>query len=108
MRATLLDGTVGYSEAKMVHFDDVEDFTLFPNPANGFVNVNLETVIGKEDVTIQMFNNLGLKVKQFDLGEVSSRYYQMDIREVPEGHYIVWLNVPGKRAIAKTMVIGKI
>ncbi len=108
VKATLLDGTVAYSEARMVHFDDLMDFSLFPNPANGFVNVNLESVLGKEGVNIQLFNNLGLKVKQFDLDEVTSRYFQMDIRDIQEGHYIVWLNVPGKRAIARTLVVGRL
>jgi hypothetical protein len=108
VKATLLDGTVGYSEARMVHFDDLMDFSLFPNPANGFVNTNLETIIGTENVTITIFNNLGLEMKRFQLDEVYSKYYQMDLRDLHEGHYIVWLNVPGKRPIAKTLMVGKI
>ncbi|MCF8243583.1 MAG: multicopper oxidase domain-containing protein [Saprospiraceae bacterium] len=108
VKATLLDGTVGYSEAKMVHFDDLTDYTLFPNPANDFVEINLEKVVGAENVNIQVFNNLGLLVKRYDLDEVSSKYYQMDIRELHEGHYIVWLNVPGKRSMAKQLMVGKL
>ena len=32
----------------------------------------------------------------------------MDIRELKEGHYIIWVNVPGHKPIAKQLVVGKI
>ncbi|MCB0517515.1 MAG: multicopper oxidase domain-containing protein [Saprospiraceae bacterium] len=103
----LLDGTEAYSETMTVHFDDLTDFILFPNPANDFVKINLEKVVGAKDANIQVFNNLGVLVKRFELGEVYGKCYQMDIRELPEGHYIVWLNVPDRRPMAKTLIVGK-
>ena len=103
-----IDGSVLYSKVELINFPILVDYTLFPNPANGFVKANLESVIGAEHVTITIFNNLGLEIKQFQLDEVWSKYYQMDIRDIHEGHYIVWLNVPGKRPIAKQLVVGKI
>ncbi len=101
------DGSIAYSDVQMVNFPDVVDFVLFPNPANGFVKANLEMVIGAEEVTITVFNSFGTELKRFNLDEVYSKYYQMDVRDLHEGHYIVWINVPGKRPIAKTLVIGR-
>ncbi len=102
------DGTTTYSEVQKVNFAEVMDFDIFPNPANSFVKVNLEKVIGKQDVTITVFNNLGLEVKRFQVDEVFGKYFQMDIRDMQEGYYIMWLNVPGKRPVAKKLVIGKV
>jgi hypothetical protein len=102
------DGTIHYSEIKTVNFPDLPDYVLFPNPANDFVKANLETVVGFENVTITIFNNLGLEVKRFELPEVWSKYYQMDIRDLREGHYIVWLNVPGRRPQARQLMVGKL
>ncbi|MBK8564658.1 MAG: hypothetical protein IPN76_15320 [Saprospiraceae bacterium] len=102
-----LDGNIAYSNVKKVEFADLVDYQLFPNPANDFVSVNLASVIGKS-ANIQLFNNLGVKVKGYQLDEVWSKYYQMDIRDLREGHYIVWLNVPGKRPIAKKLIVGKL
>jgi hypothetical protein len=102
------DGTYHYSEIKTVNFPDLPDYVLFPNPANDFVKANLETVVGHENVTITIFNNLGLEVKRFELPEVWSKYYQMDIRDLREGHYIVWLNVPGRRPQARQLMVGKL
>jgi hypothetical protein len=103
-----LDGSVHYSEVKLINYPRIIDYALFPNPANGFVKANLETVMGATDVSITIFNNLGLEMRRFHLDEVYSKYYQMDIRDLHEGYYIVWLNVPGKRPIAKTLMVGKI
>ena len=108
IRMDLSDGNVTYSDMRLVHYADLIDFTLFPNPANQFAKVNLETVVGKEDVTISIFNNLGVTVKTFELAEVYSKYFQMDIRELKEGHYIVWLNVPGHKPLARQLVVGKL
>jgi hypothetical protein len=109
-RVKLLDinGITYYSDVQKVHFAEVIDFTIFPNPASDFAKLNLEELIGQENASITIFNNLGLQVKHIELDEVWSKYYQMDIRDMHEGHYTVWLNVPGKRPIAKKMVVGKI
>ena len=106
VRMDLKDGTVAYSNVKLIHYDDLMDFGLFPNPANDFVKLNLETEIGNT-LDIVIYNNLGVVVKQFHLNEVYSKYYQMDIRDVREGHYIVKVTRDGKRPVAKTLMVGK-
>jgi hypothetical protein len=102
------DGSIGYSDVQKVTFVDLTDYVLFPNPANGFVKASLENVIGAEDVNITIFNSLGVEIKRFQLDEVYSKFYQMDIRDLHEGQYIVWFNVPGKRPVAKLLVVGRI
>ncbi|MCF8244825.1 MAG: T9SS type A sorting domain-containing protein [Saprospiraceae bacterium] len=102
------DGSVTYSEVQKVNFPDVVDYSLFPNPANGFVKASLESVLGAQDVNITIYNSFGIEMKQFHLDEVYSKHYQMDIRDLHEGYYIVWFNVPGHRPVAKTLMIGRI
>jgi uncharacterized repeat protein (TIGR01451 family) len=102
------DGTERLSAVREVVFEDIAEFSLFPNPANGFTNLNLESVVGKQDVDIHIYNNMGLRMKQFHLDEVWGKHYQMDLRDLHEGHYSVWVNVPGKRPIAIQLVIGRI
>ena len=108
IKMNLTDGTVDYSAVRKIQYADLIDFVLFPNPANDFVKVNLEEVLGSEDVSISIYNNLGVAVKVFELEEVYSKYYQMDIRSLHEGHYIVWLKVPGRKPLAKQLMVGKI
>jgi hypothetical protein len=101
------DGTTSYSEVKLVRFEAVEDFSIFPNPANSFANLNLEQYIGKQ-VDIHIFDNKGVRMKTIQVDEVYGKYFQMDLRDLHEGHYIVWVNTPGKRPVAKKLVIGRV
>ncbi len=107
IKMDMLDGTVEYSEIKLVQFADLIDFSLFPNPANEFVKVNLETVVGRKDVKLSIFNSLGTELKTVEIDEVTSRYYTLDIRELKEGHYIIWMDIPNHKPQAKQMVVAK-
>ncbi|HFA48832.1 MAG TPA: hypothetical protein ENJ95_07435, partial [Bacteroidetes bacterium] len=100
------DGTVVYSEIKKVYFPKLRSFTIFPNPANDFAKIDLADYIG-EKVNIRINNNLGVEVQQIGVGNVSSKYYQMDLRLLPEGHYIVWVFVEGAKPVAKQLVLGQ-
>ncbi len=108
VRLVHLDGTVSYSATRTVRYDDLIDFLLFPNPANDFVTVNLEAIVGKEDVSLTIYNNLGVLVDQVDIDRIYSKYYQVDLRKMKEGHYIIWLNIPEHKPVAKQLVIGKL
>jgi len=101
------DGSISYSEVKTVRYEEVEDFTVFPNPANGFTNLNLEKYIGKQ-VDIHIFNNKGLRMKTIQVEELFSKYYQMDLRDLHEGQYFIWVNTEGKRPVAKKLVVGRV
>ena len=100
------DGTVGYSEAKLVYFADLIDFVLFPNPASDFIKVNLETMIGKK-VELKIINNYGVMAKLIGIDEVYSKYYQVDLRDLHEGRYVLWVQSPEHKAVAKQFIIGK-
>lgn len=54
-----------------------------------------------------LYNGLGVRVKAFQVDEIYSRFYEMDIRDLKEGHYVVWINVDGFRPVAKTLVVGR-
>ncbi len=108
LRMEMKDGSVVYSDVKLVNFPDLTNYVVFPNPANSFAKVNLEKIIGKQDVKMILFNDLGLEVKRFQLEEVYGKYYQMDLRDVKEGHYVLWINVPGRRAVAQQLVVGRL
>ena len=108
IKMEMTDGTSEYSAIRKIHYSDLVDFIVFPNPANNFAHVNLESIIGFKDVDIHVYNNLGIRIKHFHLDEVYSKYYQMDLREFHEGHYSVWINIPGKRPRVTQLVIGRL
>ncbi|MEO1261951.1 MAG: HYR domain-containing protein [Bacteroidota bacterium] len=102
------DGTVSYSSTISIYYTDLVDFVLFPNPANDFVKINLEEVLGSEEIELSIFNNLGILVQQVEIEKVYGKFFQIDIRQLNEGHYTVWLKIPGRRPIAKQLIVGKL
>jgi hypothetical protein len=108
LRLDLVDGRTEYSDVVTINYAVIDRMTIFPNPAVSFARVSMEDYIGKKDVTITLFNSFGHQVKLFQLEEVYSKYYQMDLRDVQEGHYIVWVNIPGSRPVAKQLMVGKL
>ena len=100
------DGTIGYSDPLLVHFADLIDFTVFPNPAGDFIKINLESLLGKQ-VEIQLINTNGTIVHREEISEVYSKYFQLDLRDLLEGHYVIWLSSPGHKAVAEQFIVGK-
>jgi hypothetical protein len=97
----------GIAETKL-SFLDLVDYSIFPNPAGSFAKLNLEKLVGEQNASIVVFTKLGQEVKRIELEEVWGKFYQMDIRDLKEDHYILWLNVPGKQPVAKKLAIGKV
>jgi hypothetical protein len=107
IRIENLDGTTVFSEVKSVYFLDVIDFSLFPNPANKFVKVNLEAILDFENIEIEIYNNLGVLVFEKDISKVNTPYNQLDLRGLQDGFYTVYLKIPNRKPIAKRLMIGR-
>jgi Secretion system C-terminal sorting domain len=80
---------------------------LFPNPANGEVWIsfkNNETFI--LDSKGFLFNQLGQKVKEFDLKNAQNGLFRLDVSGVPKGIYFVKMEVNGVTMRAKKLVLN--
>ena len=95
-----------YQFKALYYFVDIIDFSLFPNPANKFVKIDLEQLVGQE-VDVQIFNNLGVEVKSIHIDHVWSKYKRIDLKDLREGFYTVWIKSPNRKPLAKTFMIGK-
>ncbi|MCB9338945.1 MAG: hypothetical protein H6577_12520 [Lewinellaceae bacterium] len=100
------DQTTGYSDIKNAYFQKLLSFTIFPNPANDFTKIDLADFQGKS-AELRIVNTLGIPVKSFNLDNTWSRYFQMDIRELQEGYYFVWIFVDDHRPVTRPLMVGK-
>lgn len=91
---------------EMPQIENLDDFLLFPNPANRYVNINLEPIIGKE-AEIYIYNNMGIQVKAIRLDEVTERTYTINLKELNEGFYHLWIVSPGRKAAVRKLMVGK-
>ena len=81
-------------------------FSLYPNPTTGITNLNLESVLGTKDVDIFIYNSIGMRIKQYHIAEVGGEYFQMDLHDLQQGHYMILVNVPGKSPKSVKLVVG--
>lgn len=102
------DGSLAFSNVQMLEFwDDLYEFKLFPNPAGDYVDVNLRSAEGRI-VRLLLVDRVGRLVKEMEVESAPLEPYRMDLTDVPEGWYVVWVQAEGRRARALKLVIGKL
>ena len=102
------NGSVAFSNVPLLGFwEDLDEFKLFPNPAGDYVDVNLRAVEGRI-VRLLLVDRAGRLVKEMEVESASLEPYRIDLTDVPEGWYTVWVQAAGRRARALKLVVGKI
>jgi uncharacterized repeat protein (TIGR01451 family) len=102
------DGSLVWSNVQMLEFwEDLDDFKLFPNPANEYADVNLRAVEG-QIVRLLLVDRMGRLVKETEVAAASLEPYRLDLQGVPEGWYVVWVQAAGRRARGLRLVVGKL
>lgn len=104
---TFLDGSTMASEVQVVELNDLEDFGLYPNPASTYTTVNLEKMVGKRNVTIQVNDLLGRPVDAITLDEVLEATHQLDLSQYEKGQFTVSVVSGGGRPVTKMLIISK-
>lgn len=102
--APLIAGGSEFDSYVDLNTDQVNDFSIFPNPAVDKVNVKLESLIGKE-VNISIYNNLGQVVKFIKIDEVQNAFEKIDIPNFEPGTYIINIQTD-EETIAKKFIVG--
>ncbi len=81
-------------------------FSLAPNPAGSEVTLKLSDMGGEQEVSVEIFNQLGQRVLVRKLGQVASVNERIDLSGIGSGLYIVSVRAGGERFEQK-LVIGK-
>jgi uncharacterized surface protein with fasciclin (FAS1) repeats len=84
----------------------VESFSVFPNPANSLMNVELEMVTS-ERISIDFVNMLGQVVKSVDLGQRSTGLNRevIDIQDMADGFYLMNVTIGNDQLTHKLQVV---
>jgi len=101
------DGSSSYSPIRSVIFDFASNLviTLFPNPANQQVSIQVEgeKIVGNIDITLQSNQARKMLTRSF---EAQPPYlYQLNVGHLASGTYYVTIQVNGKLYKAKLSVI---
>jgi hypothetical protein len=86
----------------------ISAMNVFPNPSNGTFNIEY-TLVNATDVTIELFDAAGRKVKAVQNAGMSPGKYRMMINNNSEGlvagTYTVCLSTSGERKMVRLVVI---
>jgi uncharacterized surface protein with fasciclin (FAS1) repeats len=99
--AVLIPTTLSVEE-----ISSVESFSVFPNPANSMMNVELEMVTS-ERISIDFVNMLGQVVKSVDLGQRSTGLNRevIDIQDMADGFYLMNVTIGDDQLTHKLQVV---
>ncbi len=104
----LHDGSLAFSNVQYLEFPkDLEDFKIFPNPANNYVDVSLRPIIGKK-VELKIVDRLGRELHSKFLESVPFQPYRIDLSEFQDGYYVVLILGEGRRAVVKKLIINRL
>lgn len=101
------DGSLAFSNVQMLEFwEELDDFKLFPNPADAYVKVNLRSVEG-QTVRLLLIDRMGRLVKEAWVEPASLEPYRFDLTGVHEGWYAVWIQAEGRRPKSLPLMVSK-
>lgn len=111
----ILNGAVEDYSVNIVNFLEGHPFSdrgnleptalkVYPNPANQFININLEDAFGSDGI-VYLTNSLGQIVWSRQLQNIEVNVYSIDTALMGSGIYGIWLKSDGASAkFAKVMV----
>lgn len=107
VKVTASDGSVRYSNPQLVYFEPKPDFTLYPNPAQDFVMINLPEMNG-ERVGVSIVGQFG-QVLYNEVKEVQNeRALRISTVDLIDGLYFVRVQIEGKRMVGKPLMIFRL
>ena len=95
--------TPQYSDVVRLKYQPAGTYTLYPNPANDFIDINLSAIQSKS-VKISIFNSIGKLVLSENIDHVAANK-RIYIEQLGPGQYFISIKPEGKRAIMKKMSV---
>lgn len=95
--------TVSLNEAEYLR---TAEFSIYPNPADGEINLNLVDYQGLP-VQISIFTLQGQLINQLVMDEVLSNVENMNMSQYPAGMYLITVKSPGIPDVTRRLVIQR-
>jgi hypothetical protein len=98
--------TPQYSAIKSLIFKDLTDISVYPNPANDILNLDLKAYEGRA-VSIYLYNAMGQMTASEQIDKATALPFELPISSMPVGSYRLRIAAEGKRDLSKTIIINR-
>ncbi len=104
IEAIFADGSSQKSAIQQVNFKGIGTVRVFPNPANGVINVDLSPFEGVQ-VQLDVFNQVGKLVYSATVDKATATAFELDLSDAPVGSYVIKVQPNGRRSVSKMVQI---
>jgi hypothetical protein len=94
-----------YSEVFEVKFRKLADFEVYPNPANDYIDINIEAAERGKEIGIVLISLDGKIVKYEKVVDPQSKTARIELDNIEDGAYFIHVEMAGKRRITRPVVI---
>lgn len=106
IRLQLSDGTYRFSDIQRLFFSDLPTLSIFPNPSADYSFIDLSQYQNKA-AKVEIYNQLGFLVQQKEVEKINSPILELDLGELENGLYMVFLKIEGRRSVGKKLVVTR-
>ena len=99
-----LEGYVPGSSAVKSNLLDASKYTVTPNPANTYFNMNIDLAKTNEKVGLTLVSAQGKLIRQQTLNNFQNGQVRFDVADVPSGTYLMLIHTSEGQAIAKVAI----
>jgi len=85
---------------------DLTAISLFPNPAQNELHINLQNFAGK-NATLLIINQVGAVVENLTIKELTAAPVKVDLSKQPNGLYFMRASIDGSETVTKKFMITK-
>ena len=101
------DGTTFFSNIKELDFDiDLHGFSIFPNPAQEKLFINLEPFLEK-NTQIQIFDARGVEMTTKSIENNLEPIQKIDMSNYNNGLYFIAIKIDGQKIITRQFVVAR-
>jgi uncharacterized protein YcfL len=101
-------GDHDYTAIKTVNFGiDLDQVSVFPNPAKTELFVNLKNLVGKKG-SIQLTNQYGQVVKELDMGQIQTEVLKLNTADYTNGLYYLQIQLENQPIVVKKVMIHRL
>lgn len=104
IKGNLKNGDQIYSNSQKLIYPEIVSFSIFPNPATSFINVNLQNYLGNL-AEIEILNLEGKIVFKKASFKINKPLERIQLGNIGNGTHYLHLKMDGRRSISKKFIV---